>query len=75
MPRTVQIAVLGPMRQTFTYLVPDEWPDLTPGQRVLVPFGRARKLGFAIGPAPKPRGVTLKPISRIIDPTSVLSPE
>jgi primosomal protein N' (replication factor Y) (superfamily II helicase) len=73
--RFAEIAVLGPMRQTFTYTVPDQWPDLAPGQRVLVPFGRTRKLGFVLGPGQPPAGVTLKHVSEVIDPRACLSPE
>ncbi len=63
------------MRQTFTYLVPEDSPGLAPGQRVLVPFGKTRKLGYVVGPATAPHGLRLKRIAQVIDPRSCLTSE
>ncbi len=48
----IDVAVMLPVRQKFTYRVP---PDLNPlasaGKRVLVPFGKRQVIGFVLGPA------------------------
>ena len=64
------VAVARPVRGEFTYQVPSELAGrLAPGQRVLVPFGAAKALGFYLGPALQPpgSGVTLKPILRTLE--------
>ena len=58
------------MRRTFTYALPAACPPLSPGQRLLVPFGRAHKAGFYIGPADAPDGVTIKQLIRPLDPVN-----
>jgi primosomal protein N' (replication factor Y) (superfamily II helicase) len=40
---------------------------LLPGQRLLVPFGRGRALGFYLGPAQAPSGTPLKSISQVLE--------
>ncbi len=61
------VAISGPLRRTFTYLMQKDCPDLQPGQRVLVPFGRSRKIGYYLGSGKKPPGITIKPVIRAID--------
>ncbi len=68
------IAVSGPLRRTFTYSVPPEFQPLYPGQRILVPFGRARKLGFFLEWTEAPRGIAIKDILRPLDSTSYFPP-
>ncbi len=68
--RFAEIAVGGPLRRTFTYALPADCPPLSPGQRVLVPFGTARKVGFYLGPGTPPDGITVKPIHGPLDPFS-----
>jgi len=63
------------MRRRFTYSVPSGIVDLQPGQRLLVPFGRARKVGFYLGPAAPPDGLRTKEIVRIIDQFSYFPPD
>ncbi len=46
-----------------------------PGQRVLVPFGRTRKVGFFIEDTDPPSHVTIKDILRVIDRDSWFSSE
>ncbi len=70
-----EIAVSGPMRRTFTYLVPVGAGALEPGQRVLVPFGRSRKLGFYLGPSQSRPAATLRHIVKPLDTVSNFSPE
>lgn len=72
----VTVAVPGPMRRAFTYSRPEEARDLSPGQRVLVPFGRTRKVGFYLGPsAPPPPDVNAKAILKILDTQSQFPPD
>ncbi len=63
------VAVGRPVRGEFTYLVPDALKgQLSPGHRVLVPFGRGRALAFFLGPAEPPgNGVRLKPIEKRLE--------
>ncbi len=75
MPRYVSIAVAGPLKRTFTYSVPPTMGSLTPGQRVLVSFGRSRKVGFYLGPAEPITNVEIKPVIRAVDTQSYFSPE
>lgn len=68
------IAVGRPVHGEFTYVVPDELAGkLSPGQRVLIPFGRGRALGFYLGAAAAASSLLkLKPISRLLDAGPVL---
>ena len=78
MPRPesiAEVAVAGPLRRTFIYRVPESIGELQPGQRLLVPFGRGRKTGYYLGPAPRRPGLKLKDITRAIDAFSYFSPE
>ena len=61
------VAVGRPVKGPFTYLVPPELEGrLRRGQRVLVPFGRGRALGFYLGPGRAPEGGgVLKPVSAL----------
>jgi primosomal protein N' (replication factor Y) len=62
------------VRGEFTYLVPDQMAlRLSPGHRVLVPFGRGNALGFYLGPAEAgaPQ-IKLKPIERLLEPDPML---
>ncbi|HET9036128.1 MAG TPA: DEAD/DEAH box helicase, partial [Myxococcaceae bacterium] len=63
------VAVGRPVKGPFTYLVPPELEGrLRRGQRILVPFGRGRALGFYLGPGRPPEGgETLKPVSALLE--------
>jgi primosomal protein N' (replication factor Y) len=71
----LEVAVPTPLPQTFTYLAEGA---VAPGSRVLVPFGRRRLVGVALGVAPEPpeeqRG-KLKQVEAVIDATPVYGPE
>ncbi len=70
------VAVGRPVRGEFTYRVPEELTGrLAPGQRVLVPFGRGKALGFYLGPAAPPTPETvarLKPIHSVLEVSPAL---
>ncbi len=68
-----EVAVSGPLRQTFIYRLPDTLERPQPGQRVLVPFGRTRKAGYYIAPAQPRPGLRLKSVIRLLDPQSYFS--
>ena len=70
-----EIAVAGPLRRTFTYRRPDDLGPLFPGQRVLVPFGKANKIGFYLGPGRPPEDVRIKSIVRPLDAASYFPPD
>src|SRR6185436_19012067 len=46
----------------YTYAVPPELADLSPGEAVLVEFGRRQALGVVLADAPPPEGIAAKPI-------------
>ncbi len=65
----IEIAVGRPVHGLFTYRLPPMLGErLSPGQRVVVPFGRARAVGFVVGEARSvPQGVPLRDIGRVLD--------
>ncbi|MFH1372454.1 MAG: primosomal protein N' [bacterium] len=71
----VTVAVSGPLRRTFTYRLPSISTTLQPGQRVLVPFGSARKVGFYLGPGEPIGSLKIKEIIRFIDEYSLFPKE
>ena len=75
MSKYASVAISGPPRRTFTYRIPADSPKLSPGQRVLVPFGRLRKLGFFLGLSQPPPDIEIKTIHRVIDHSSYFSKE
>ena len=74
MEQLASVAVGRPVRGPFTYLVPPELEGrLQRGQRVLVPFGRGRALGFYLGPGDAPgEGTALKPVSALLEDSPAL---
>lgn len=82
--REVQVAVSGPIFQSFTYLVPNRLGQLTPGQRLLVPFRNSTKVGFYLGPtikssadksSKKIRRYRLREVIRVVDQQSYFTSE
>ncbi|WP_372965982.1 primosomal protein N' [Marinobacter sp.] len=66
-PQTARIALNRPLRRLFDYLVPGHL-ELTPGQRVKVPFGRQTLTGLVVKTNTQPpEGITLKPISETLE--------
>ena len=61
------IALSGPLRKSFTYKVPQSIDTLLPGQRVLVPFGNMKKIGFYLGKAAFAPGIRYKNIIQTLD--------
>ncbi|MEM7364681.1 MAG: hypothetical protein AAF525_11700, partial [Pseudomonadota bacterium] len=75
----IDVAVPVPLRRTFAYRVPDEdnTSSLTPGMRVLVPFGRRKLTGWITGVnvPPPSDGIALKYIDRILDSVPLIPPD
>ena len=77
--RYVEAAFPIPIRQEFTYRIPDSLLDETePGRRIYAPFGKREKsLGFAVRLRDTPpKGITdIKPIESVLDDQPVFSQE
>ncbi|MGC6417021.1 MAG: primosomal protein N', partial [Bradymonadia bacterium] len=69
MSRFAEIAIPVPLRTTFHYRVPPRCSqNISPGQRVLVPFGSRKMVGYCVGITDEaPQGVDAKELIRIID--------
>jgi primosomal protein N' (replication factor Y) len=67
--RYIEVALGLPVRQSFTYEVPDDLRSVAaPGKRVLVPFGRRLLTGVVLGPAQKiPPRVKILPLRRVLN--------
>jgi primosomal protein N' (replication factor Y) len=72
-PIEIEVAVPTPLAQTFTYTFDSE---ISPGTRVLVPFGQRKVVGVALGAASAPgtSAYVLKPVHSVIDSAPVYSP-
>ncbi len=73
--RYVKIAIAGPIKKSFTYSLPVAVEMLEPGQRILAPFGRERKIGYYLGESKSDSGIVIKPIIKAIENHSFFSPE
>jgi primosomal protein N' (replication factor Y) (superfamily II helicase) len=74
--RLVDIALPVPVDTLFTYLVPDELEHaVTPGSRVLVPFGGKTMSGIVVGFSKERPHQTLKTVHDILDPVPMFSEE
>ncbi len=67
MIKYANIALSGPLRKSFTYKVPQSIDTLLPGQRVLVPFGNMKKVGFYLGKSTFTPGIRYKNIIQTLD--------
>lgn len=66
-----------PLWQSFTYAIPETLRDvISPGIRVLVPFGRRILTGYVLSLSESPpSGVELKPITDVLDLQPLFTPE
>ena len=72
----VSVAVPVPLRQTFTYRVPDHLRELVvPGVRVAVRFGRRKVAGFVLGDAEIHPAIRLQDVGGILDDEPVFNEE
>ena len=64
----IEVGVLLPVFNTFTYKIPERLINLvSPGMRVLVPFGKRRVTGYVLKKCPKPKKFKTKLILDILD--------
>ncbi|HRJ85456.1 MAG TPA: primosomal protein N' [Ignavibacteria bacterium] len=70
------IAFNIPVSSLFTYSIPDELkPEVSPGIRVLAPFGNKDITGIVVSMSDNTDLTKLKDIKRVLDPVPVLSGE
>jgi primosomal protein N' (replication factor Y) len=69
----VAVNAAAPLRQTFTYRVPDGLP-IEPGQAVYVPFGSRTLQGIVVALSEQSEFAQTRDIADIIDPRPLLSP-
>lgn len=43
-----QVGIDSPLRRLFDYRIPDAMPELKPGYRVIIPFGKRSLLGIVV---------------------------
>ena len=70
----VAVNAAAPIRQTFTYRIPEGLP-VSVGHAVYVPFGSRRLQGVVLDVTEEPAFAEARDIEAIIDPEPVLSPE
>jgi primosomal protein N' (replication factor Y) (superfamily II helicase) len=72
-----QVVLNLPLREPFTYAVPEQFtPLLQPGMRVFVPFGRRKLTGYVVSLSDHcDPALTLKNIEDVLDTAPVLSKE
>jgi primosomal protein N' (replication factor Y) len=68
----VEVAVGAPVRGTFTYEAEDPLA-LSPGRRLLVPFGRRQAIGISLGAAAAAPEGRLRKVVQVLDDAPVFS--
>ncbi|HEY6547438.1 MAG TPA: hypothetical protein VI589_06020, partial [Vicinamibacteria bacterium] len=63
-----------PFGTPFTYRLPAGVAEVARGARVVVPFGRRRAIGIALGPAQAPEGMALKDVQDVVDDAPLVEP-
>ena len=73
--RIIQIAIPVPLNRVFDYLAPMDSGHISPGCRVLVPFGKSKKVGFVIRAVENSdlKIDRLKAIIEVLDKTPLIS--
>ncbi len=71
-----QVTLVSPPYQVLTYERPSYFPDLLPGQRVIIPLGNSHRMGVVVGPVDAaPEGVALKPLIWPLELEPLLTPD
>jgi primosomal protein N' (replication factor Y) (superfamily II helicase) len=74
---TIKVAVPVPLRGLYDYLPPEglSGSEIEAGARLLVPFGRRKLVGFAVGGGKVAQDLspTLKPAIALLDPASLVT--
>jgi primosomal protein N' (replication factor Y) len=72
----VEVVPLGGAPGAYTYAVPPQFvAQMTPGRRVLVPFGARRHTGIVLGPGIEAAEGPLREIEGVADSESLITPE
>ena len=71
----VAVNAAAPIRQTFTYRIPDELPQIRPGHAVYVPFGARTLQGIVMEVTQTPAFADARDIEAIIDEEPLVSTE
>ena len=71
----VGVNAAAPIRQTFTYRIPDELAHVRPGHAVYVPFGARTLQGIVMNVTDEPAFADARDIEAIIDEEPLVSPE
>ena len=74
-PRRIAVALPLPLRQSFTYLVPDGQPLPAPGTRVRVPFAERALTGVVLDEAPGDAPGAERAILAVLDDEPVCPPD
>lgn len=71
----IEVAVALPVHGTFTYKVPSSLiSEVTPGMRVLIPFGTRRVTGYVLALDKEPGEFTAKSIHGVLDGAPIFPP-
>ena len=71
-----QVTLVSPPYEAWTYERPSHFPELAPGQRVIIPFGKSHRAGVVVGPAEQaPEGVEIKRMIWPLERRPLLSPD
>ena len=70
------VTLVSPPYAAWTYERPSHFPDLAPGQRVIIPLGNSHRAGVVIGPAEQaPEGVEVKEMIWPLERAPLMSAE
>ena len=70
----IEVAIPLPLDQTFCYRIPREMTGVSPGKRVLVPFGRRTVTGFVLGRATGEYDGDIREIFELLDREPLFTP-
>jgi len=75
MIRYAEVAVPVPLRRTFTYRFDDSAMNISPGIRVMAPFGKRKTRGYVIGikDSLEDASFEIKDVARVIDKQPIFS--
>ncbi len=72
--RSIQVSIPRSPLGTLTYSVPEEFPSIEPGMRVLVPISSRFVTGFVTATQASVEGLNIRPIADLLDPENLFSP-
>src|SRR5262245_47447612 len=72
--RVLSVALPLPFQAPFSYRLPEGLPVPERGARVLVPFGKRKVVGVALGESPEVPKAALKDIVEVVDEQPLVTP-